>query len=131
MDNREALIKGLSESFMMSDDARQSAEQKRFNIDTNTLVHGGQAVTAAPEAMQIRGIERYDVTVDPETFVRIASGRQNFIIMEQKGQRMGDSIYIREIENLKATGNACLKEIKVVMEKERGLREGFVILIYE
>lgn len=71
---------------------------------------------------------RHEMTMDTGEYANIILGRKTFLITKDIGFVQGDSVVIREFENLKPTGNMVVKILTNVEKENIGLKEGYCVI---
>lgn len=127
MNNRNDLIRQLSANFQ-SDIPNQVTGKNRFHENTQTLMSDKDMIRHEQIAAEQKKESRYEMSLETDQYGDIILGRRTFLILKDIGFVQGDSIVIREFENLKPTGNMVVKIINFVEKESSGIKEGYCVV---
>lgn len=125
--DRENLIRALGQNFQVSATG-EDQEDRRFYENTQTLLSDKDLERIKQIERQQRKEKRHEIALQMSVYSEIILGKRTFLVTKDKGYILGDTLVLREYDNLRATGNMNVRILSLVEKGIPGISEGYCVL---
>lgn len=125
--DRDDLIRELGKNFQVPV-KEEEQDNRRFYENTQTLLSEKDLKRLKKIEEEQRKENRHEMALQTSVYSEIILGRRPFLVVKDEGYIQGDTLVLREYDNLKATGNMNIKILSLVEKGVPGIADGYCVL---